>query len=128
MFSLDLLLSTLEAIRLISLNCFILGDDPKRIFTVEIENTKNVSILRGLIKKKNAHHLSHIAASDLDLWKVDCPIDDLPSKNPTEGPKLRAEKLLLDVFPSELSIYSIHVIARAPAKEGTSVFPSGCPC
>jgi hypothetical protein len=45
------------------------------------------------------------------------PIDDLPSKNPpTVGPKLRSEKLLSDVIPSQLDINRIHVVARVPSQ------------
>ena len=38
--------------QLLSLNCFIHGDDPERMFTVKILKNKNVSILKGLIKEK----------------------------------------------------------------------------
>ena len=100
----------LNPTRLLSLNCFVVGDDPDRMFTVEIEKTKNVSILKDLIKEKKAPHLNHVAASDLDLWKVDFPIDDLPTKKiSTDGPKLGPGELLLDVFPPELNIRFIHI-------------------
>jgi Crinkler effector protein N-terminal domain len=39
---------------LLSLNCWIIGDDPDRVFTVKIPQTKNVSILKKLIKEKKA--------------------------------------------------------------------------
>ncbi len=97
----------------LSLNCYVLGDDPDRTFTVEIPKNKNVSILKDLIKEKKAPHLDHVAASDLDLWQVSFPIDDLHSqKPPTVGPKLRSNKLLSDAFPSELDINHIHIVAR----------------
>ena len=96
----------LDSTQLLSLNCFILGDDLDRTFTVEIPKTKNVSILKDLIKKKKAPHLDHVAASDLDLWQVSFPIDNLHSKKPpTVGPKLRSNKLLSDAFPLELDIH-----------------------
>jgi hypothetical protein len=57
----------------LSLNCFVLGDDPDRMFTVEIAKTKNVSILKDLIKEKKASQLKDVDASDLNLWKVDLP-------------------------------------------------------
>jgi len=53
-----------------ALNCLLLGDDTTKVFTVEIPETKNVSILKELIKEKKAPHLDHLAASDLILWKV----------------------------------------------------------
>jgi hypothetical protein len=109
--------AALNLSQIFSLNCFVVGDDPDRMFTVEVEKTKNVSILKDLIKEKKAPHLNHVAASDLDLWKVDVPIDDLPTKNfLTDGPKLGSGELLLDVFPSELNIRFIHVTVCVPVR------------
>ncbi|KIJ92449.1 hypothetical protein K443DRAFT_135290 [Laccaria amethystina LaAM-08-1] len=102
----------------LSLNCFVLGDDPDRTFTVKIPKVENVSILKKLIKEEKAPHLDHISASDLDLWQVSFHIDDLHSKKqpPTVGPKLRSNNLLSDAFPSELDINHIHVVARPPGQ------------
>jgi hypothetical protein len=52
------------------LNCLLLNEDKKKVFTVEILATKNVSTLKDLIKAKKARHLGHLDASDLILWKV----------------------------------------------------------
>ena len=105
----------LDSTPFLSLNCFVLGDDPDRTFTVKIPKTDNVSILKDLIKEKRAPQFDHIVASYLDLWQVSFPIDDLPSKNPPSvGPKLRSEKLLSDAFPSELDINHIHIVVRPP--------------
>ena len=110
---------SLDFTQFLSLNCFVLGDDPDRFFTVEIPKNKNVSILKDLIKKEKAPHLNHVAASDLDLWKTDFPFDDLHSMSlsswaPTVEPKLGSGELLLDVFPSELNIKFIHVTVCVP--------------
>ena len=87
------------------------------MFTVKVPKSDNVSILKSLIKKEKAPHLNHVAASDLNLWKVDVPIDDLPTKNfLTDGPKLGSGELLLDVFPSELDIRLIHVTYYVPVR------------
>lgn len=53
-----------------TLNCLLLNDDPTKVFTVEIPETKNVSVLKELIKEKKARQLAHLDASDLILWKV----------------------------------------------------------
>jgi len=59
---------------ILALNCQLLNDDSKRqVFTVENPETKNVGILKGLIKAKKARHLAHLDASDLILWKVRLP-------------------------------------------------------
>ena len=44
----------------LSLNCLIHGEDQEKMFTVEIAKTKNVSILKDLIKEKNASRLEHV--------------------------------------------------------------------
>jgi len=44
------------------LNCFVLGDNEDKVFTVENSKDKNVSILKDEIKKKKAH-LCHVDAS-----------------------------------------------------------------
>ena len=56
------------------LNCYLLGDDPYQIFSVEIEETKTVGILKSLIKEKNAPQFNHIVASKLKIWRVDLPV------------------------------------------------------
>ena len=107
----------LDSTPFLSLNCFVLGDDPDRTFIVEIPKNKGVDILKDRIKEKKAPHFNHISASDLDLWQVSFPIDDLHSKKPpTVGPKMRSNRLLSDAFPSELDINHIHVVARPPSQ------------
>ena len=107
----------LDPSQLLSLNCFIHGDDPDRMFTVEVPKTENVSILKSLIKKKNSSSFGNVDAKNIDLRKVDFPIVDFPTKNfLTDGPKLGSGELLLDVFPSELDIKFIHVIVYVPVR------------
>ena len=53
-----------------ALNCLLLNDASTKVFTVEIPETKNVSVLKEMIKAKKAPHLDDLAASDLILWKV----------------------------------------------------------
>ena len=87
------------------------------MFTVEIPNNKNVSILKSLIREKNPSSLGNVDVKDIDLWKAEFPIDDLFTKNlSTDGPKLRSGKLLSDVFPPELDIRYIHVTVCVPVR------------
>jgi hypothetical protein len=104
--------ATLDFMQLLSLNCFLVGDDPDRTFTVEIPKNKNVSILKDLIKEKNPSSLGNVDVKNIDLWHVSFPIDDLSKKPTTLGPKLKSEKLMSDVFLSELDTNCIHVFAR----------------
>src|SRR6266545_5635141 len=85
------------------------------MFTVEVPKVKNVSILKDLIKEKRPVRFANIDASDLELWKVSFPIDDLASKQPpTLGPSLRPHGLLSDLFTSILDASHIHIVARVP--------------
>jgi len=80
----------------LSLNCFVLGDDPDRTFTVKIPKAENISILKDLIKEKKAPHFDHIAASDLDLWRVSFPIDDFPfQESPNDWTKVEIEQIIV---------------------------------
>jgi hypothetical protein len=88
------------------------------MFTVEIQKRENVRILKGLIKEEKFPHLNHIAASDLDLWKVsqsfllrglgrkDVNIDDCLKLPPGEK---------LSVF-EDVADNCLHVIAKAPTR------------
>jgi hypothetical protein len=54
----------------LNLNCYLLGDDPSRIFPVEVEQHKNVGDLKKKIKEDRAHALADVDASDLDVFQV----------------------------------------------------------
>ena len=105
---------------MLSLTCYLLGDDVKRYFVVEIEETKAVSILKDLIKEKKAPHLDHVSASDLEIWKVDLPIlnlkDGLDEIELNDDNSLSQHQRLSEVFSNLVSGH-LHVIAKAP---GTS--------
>jgi hypothetical protein len=103
----------------LSLNCLAIGDDPERAFTVEIPEVKNVSILKDLIKEKKAPHFNHIAASDLDLWQVSFPIDDLETElgniNLARYLKLSPPTKKLATFFTDVADDCLHVIAKVPS-------------
>ena len=54
----------------VEVNCLLLDDDLKKVFTVELLASKHISTLKKFIKAEKAPHLDHLAASDLILWKV----------------------------------------------------------
>jgi hypothetical protein len=104
--------ATLDFTQPLSLNCFLLGDDLDRMFTVKIDTTETVSILKKLIKEENPSSLGNVDVKNIDLWHVSFPIDDLSKETTIAGPKLKSEKLLSDVFHSELNTNCIHVFSR----------------
>jgi hypothetical protein len=117
--------TALDATQLLSLNCFVLGDDLKKMFTIEIEETKNVSILKKLIKEEKAPHLDHVAASDLDLWSVSIPMNDDACERLENIDNLEPLKPLLSlsqVFP-HVEENHLHVVVRSPIDgESSEIF------
>jgi hypothetical protein len=106
----------------LSLNCLIYGEVQERMFTVEVEKTKNVSILKKLIKEEKALCLDHVDASDLDLWMVDLHLDklgagavhvDLDAYSKLSPPRMK----LSSFFNGTVDDERLHIIAKAP---GTS--------
>jgi hypothetical protein len=59
----------------LELNCLVLGDDPSHIFTIEILGTKNISMLKEVIKDKKKPVFDHVPADALQLFKDSLPID-----------------------------------------------------
>jgi hypothetical protein len=114
-----------ESIRTIamslSLNCLVLGDEQQKMFTLEIEKTKNVSILKDLIKEKKASRLEHVDASDLVFWMIDLHLDDFGAE-PVHvdldiHSKLSPRTKLSVLFKGAVDDELLHIIAKSP---GTS--------
>jgi hypothetical protein len=57
---------------MLNINCWVLGDDPQRVFSVEIAKTKMVDSLKKAIKNEKKHAFDGIDADLFDLWKVCC--------------------------------------------------------
>ena len=105
---------------LLELNCWVLGDDSARIFTVEIDRNKNVGALKEAIKGKKKAAFHDITAKSLEVWKVSIPVDedtDLEGKandlRIRERQSLWALKGLHRIF-TDLDPYELHVIIKAP--------------
>ena len=70
--------------RILELNCWVFGDDPNHVFSVEIEDTKTVSALKKAIKDEKEPTFDHIPADSLTLRKViifDCDVNPLIKLN-----------------------------------------------
>jgi hypothetical protein len=103
----------------LSLNCLVLGDSPGRAFTVEIRKRENVSTLKDLIKEEKFPHLNRIAASDLDLWQVSFPADNLQAAleklNLADYLKLSSPTKKITTFFKDVADDCLHVIVKAPS-------------
>lgn len=96
------------------LNCFVLGDANERVFTVEIAKEKTIGILKAEIKREKAPHLDYISASDLEVWKVDLPIDDHVSRTPQIRSSLRINLRLSSLWPHGPSDDNLHILIKSP--------------
>ena len=63
----------------ISLACWIVGLDDANAFPVDILRSKTVGHLKEAIKKKKEPILNHIAADQLEVWKVSDPAHSVPA-------------------------------------------------
>jgi len=110
--------------QLFSLNCFVLGGDSSEVFTVEILKTKNVSILKDLIKEKQSHRLNHVDASELILNQVSLPVDDGLEERLKQVDLAPLKPLLplSQVFP-HVEENCLHIVVQAPTtSEPISLF------
>jgi len=103
---------------LLSINCFVLGSS--EVFTVEIPKTKNVSILKDLIKEKQSHRLNYVDASELTVRKVSLPEDAITPELTIDDfgapPKLRSVEKVSSIFgPGEALVDErVHILVQAP--------------
>ena len=104
-----------------SFNCLIHGENPPRLFTVEIEKTKNVSTLEKLIKKEEASFLKDVDASDFEIWmvNVDLHLDELGAEPVYVNPDIDVINLsssrmeLSFLFGDIVKPDCLHIIAKA---------------
>ena len=107
--------------RILELNCLILGDDPSLIFTVEISETRPVSILKKEIWKENRNSFKAVDADTLVLWKVSLPVNEnfkqiLGEFEPDEEIELRQPLTRLSsVFRNPKDGY-LHIIVQRPCE------------
>ena len=59
---------------ILELNCWVLGDDPRSVFPVEVASSKTVGYMREAILPKMENSCSDLVAKSLVLWKVSCLI------------------------------------------------------
>ena len=106
------------------INCLVFGDGSSHLFTIEIEDTKNVSALKKAIKDEKKHSFEHVDADSLDIFKVSIPMDDdidstLKRFQPEHDPERGVHHLSLPVKPLK-GVFGdpidehIHVIVQHP--------------
>ncbi|KAI9445411.1 hypothetical protein H4582DRAFT_920285 [Lactarius indigo] len=93
----------------LELNCLMLGDNFRHIFSVKILSTETVSTFREAIKDKKEPTSQHVDARTLVLWQVSIPNDD--------SPKLKLSELdLVDENPLSPMVKLWKVFLEPPIK------------
>jgi hypothetical protein len=59
-----------ESVQRHDLNCWMLGDKPHQVVTINVSRDTKVSAFPGLIKDKNKPALDHLSATSFELWEV----------------------------------------------------------
>src|SRR5947208_756807 len=55
----------------VNINCLVVGEDPrKKVFSVKIDNRRDILELKRLIKDTKSKVFEYIVPSSLRLWKV----------------------------------------------------------
>ncbi|GBB99563.1 hypothetical protein RclHR1_03560018 [Rhizophagus clarus] len=105
----------------ITLSCLVIGDSTKRAFSIEIDKDKCVDHLKFMIKTKKHPRFDTISSDELDIWKVDVPLDKLNDKiSPTNiktmlsGEELSPLSKIGDVFSDNLAENNINVLVQFP--------------
>jgi hypothetical protein len=55
---------------ILELNCWVLGDAPRRVFPVKIASSETVGYLKKAIKGEKKNVFNDADADSLNLWKV----------------------------------------------------------
>ena len=104
----------------LNLNCWVLGQDSTRIFTVEIDGDENVGGLKEAIKEMKKPAFDQIPANSLHVWNIFIPVDeDTNLEAQVKDLRLLEKKSLwpleglLKIF-RDLDKETLHVVVKAP--------------
>lgn len=108
----------------LELNCLVLGNDPSRVFPVQIAGTESVGALRESIKDKKKLAFDDVPAHTLNIFMVSLPVNDnlgavlkrfRPEHDPNTGVHYLSNpaKRLKEAFENSIDKH-IHVIVQPP--------------
>jgi hypothetical protein len=109
----------------LQLNCVVHGDDPSRVFPVQIAGTESVGTLKEVIKDKKKQAFADVHADALDIYKVSFPVDALLDaklkrfRPEDEGDHLLSNTVirLKEVFDDSIDRHLHAIVLRPPACE-----------
>ena len=104
---------------IISLICYIRGDDYKKLTIVKINNTETVYHLKEAIKEKMKPAFDDITAHSLLLWRDSIPFNQdlkkaVEALNLDNDSSLESPAILSDIFPV-LVEQNVHIIIDRPS-------------
>jgi Crinkler effector protein N-terminal domain len=108
----------------LTLLCYILGDDPHKIFSIDIAPTRSVSHLQKAIKEEKNITLKNVKPDALYLWKTSITVEsnfkeDIANLKTqlSKDDSLSPVKLLSTVFPAIIDEH-VHVIIECSSAIG----------
>ncbi|KAF8340938.1 hypothetical protein F5887DRAFT_888386 [Amanita rubescens] len=103
--------------RKLTLNCWIVGEEMRQIFSVTINDNQYISDLQRAIKKEKSLALENIDASDLVSWEVSIPKSQFSEEKIREGMKgdpLDSTTTLSSIYCTPPQRDHVHIIAWSP--------------
>jgi len=98
----------------ISLNCWILGDDPNELFVVTVPSSEPVVYLKRAIKQAYRKALKNVDEKNLMFYKTSIFIDDTFMDKVAEitanADPIHPLTRISDVFPPVLDKQCVHLI------------------
>jgi hypothetical protein len=108
-----------EPLRIIELNCLVLGETRRHIFPVKTSLAETVGTLRKSIAEEKKHAFQHVDPDDLVLWKVSVPDDESLQENLNklqvdfiDEKALSPTKDLSEVFSDTPTKHHVHVVIK----------------
>jgi GTPase Era involved in 16S rRNA processing len=104
---------------LLSLLCYVRGDNYNRVFNVKVPREEYVATLKKLIKEELKPDFDHIRADSLSLWNVSILHserlqEDVESALAAESP-LKASLSLKKFFPEQPEEEHVHIVVSPPS-------------
>ena len=104
---------------MLTLFCYVRGDDYSNAFVVDIDEDKTVAHLRKAIKEERRPQFDDVPADSLSLWKASVLInrdikESVEALDLVDGDSLYPYEILSDIFSSGLEKRCVHIIINRP--------------
>ena len=105
--------------RLLTLNCYVRGDDQDRVFEVEIGENKSIASLKKAIKDEKSQTFRDVDVDSLVLWKGSVSFDrrlkqEVEKINFREEKPLQPGDVLSRVFSDGVDREVVHIVVDPP--------------